>query len=119
MRGRNRVPDPDDVALKPWPLCLQALMERTVVLGVATQTGGATPAAGALVARYAGLLAAQGRLTTALAYLDMAPGERVLTNAARLHLLCVRDAGVGRAKLTRGRHRSLRWPVAISMKTRG
>ncbi len=34
-------------------------MERTVVLGVATSTQGAAPAAGALIARYAGLLAAQ------------------------------------------------------------
>lgn len=37
----------------------QALAERTVILGMATSTQGAAPAAGAVIARYAGLLAAQ------------------------------------------------------------
>lgn len=36
-------------------------MERTVIFGVAAGTGGAAPAAGALIARYAALLAAQVR----------------------------------------------------------
>lgn len=43
----------DDAVLR------QALMERTVIFGAAVGSSGAAPAAGALIARYAGLLAAQ------------------------------------------------------------
>lgn len=54
---------------------LQALMERTVIFGVAAGAEGAAPAAGELMSRYASILAAQGRLATALQYLDLAPGN--------------------------------------------
>ncbi|KAI8473947.1 MAG: hypothetical protein J3K34DRAFT_161809 [Monoraphidium minutum] len=55
---------------------LQAVIEKSVVLGLATNSSaGASPALAELVAQYAGILSTQGRMSAALRYLGMVPGE--------------------------------------------
>lgn len=56
-------------------------MEKAVVLGMATGQRTASPMLGELVTHYADLLAAQGRMATALHYLDMVPGEACTATA--------------------------------------
>ncbi|KAF8071322.1 SEC31B [Scenedesmus sp. PABB004] len=54
---------------------LQGVIEKSVVLGLATNTATASPSLADLVTTYASTLATQGRLGAALRYLDMVPGE--------------------------------------------
>lgn len=62
-------------AAGPSVAALEELMEKAVVLGLGTSRPGMGEALGDLVARYAELLAANGRLGMALEYLDLLPGE--------------------------------------------
>lgn len=54
---------------------LQSVIEKSVVLGLATNTTSASSSLSELVTAYAGTLASQGRMSTALRYLGMVPGE--------------------------------------------
>lgn len=54
---------------------LQSVIEKSVVLGMATHSGGASPHLADLITTYATSLATQGRMATALRYLGMVPGE--------------------------------------------
>mmetsp|Transcript_24380 Transcript_24380/g.43410 ORF Transcript_24380/g.43410 Transcript_24380/m.43410 type:complete len:1160 (-) Transcript_24380:43-3522(-) len=60
---------------------LQTVMEKAVVLGMATGQRTASPLLGELVTCYADRLAAEGRMATALHYLDMVPGEACTATA--------------------------------------
>lgn len=64
---------------------MQAVLEKAVVLGMATGQRTASPVLGELVTRYASLLAAEGRMGTALQYLDMVPGEACMSTAVLKH----------------------------------
>ena len=50
-------------------------MEKAVVLGLGVARAAASDALGALASRYADLLAANGRLGSALEFLELIPGE--------------------------------------------
>ncbi|KAF6262154.1 hypothetical protein COO60DRAFT_1470516 [Scenedesmus sp. NREL 46B-D3] len=54
---------------------LQAVIEKSVVLGLATNAAAASNSLADIVTTYAGTLATQGRLGAALRYLEMVPGE--------------------------------------------
>ncbi len=54
---------------------MQAVIEKSIVMGLATNSKAASGALSDLVTRYAGLLVAQGRMATALQYLQLVPGE--------------------------------------------
>lgn len=60
---------------------LQGVIEKSVVMGLATNNKKASPSLSELVTSYASLLAAQGRMSTALEYLDLVPGEASSTVA--------------------------------------
>mmetsp|Transcript_32134 Transcript_32134/g.91150 ORF Transcript_32134/g.91150 Transcript_32134/m.91150 type:complete len:1157 (-) Transcript_32134:57-3527(-) len=64
---------------------LQTVVEKAVVLGMATGQRTASPALAELVTRYASLLAAEGRMAMALHYLDIVPGESSTTTAFLKH----------------------------------
>ncbi|KAG1669386.1 hypothetical protein FOA52_004037 [Chlamydomonas sp. UWO 241] len=65
---------------------LQSVIEKSVVFGLATGgKNGSSNALSELVTSYAGLLASQGHLTTALDYLEMVPGE------ASTHVAVLKD----------------------------
>lgn len=55
---------------------LQGVIEKSVVMGLATNNHKASPSLSDLVTRYAATLAAQGRLSTAMEYLDMVGGRQ-------------------------------------------
>eukprot|EP00775_Hariotina_reticulata_P008692 gene8692-8873_t len=54
---------------------LQAVIEKSVVLGLATNTSAGSNSLADLVTTYANALATQGRMGAALRYLEMVPGE--------------------------------------------
>lgn len=54
---------------------LQAVIEKSVVLGLATNTASTSNSLAELMTTYASTLATQGRLGAALRYLEMVPGE--------------------------------------------
>ena len=54
---------------------LQSVIEKSVVLGMATNSGSASANLADLITTYAGSLATQGRMGIALRYLGMVPGE--------------------------------------------
>jgi hypothetical protein len=54
---------------------LQSVIEKSVVLGMATNSGSASANLADLITTYAGSLATQGRMGIALRYLAMVPGE--------------------------------------------
>eukprot|EP00798_Chlamydomonas_sp_ICE-L_P017883 gene17883-24274_t len=60
---------------------LQNVIEKAVVFGLATGNKKASNSLAELVTNYASMLAAQGRLTTALEYLEHVPGEASTTVA--------------------------------------
>lgn len=53
----------------------QSLMEKAVIMGIASGQRSAAPALSDLVDQYVGILAAQGRAAIAWEYLEMLPGE--------------------------------------------
>lgn len=60
---------------------LQAVIEKAVIMGLATGNKKASGALSDLVTSYASILAAQGRMSTALDYLEYVPGEASTTVA--------------------------------------
>ena len=68
---------------------LQTLLEKAVILGLATGHRTASPVLGELVTRYASLLAAHGSMASALQYLDMVPGEACAATSVLKHRIFV------------------------------
>lgn len=60
---------------------LQSVIEKAVILGLATNNKKASSSLSELVTSYASILVAQGRMATALDYLDLVPGEASTTVA--------------------------------------
>jgi len=84
-----------DEAVKQWSKAckdskvtvdmMQSIIEKAVVLGMARGQHTSSPVLGELVTQYASLLAAEGRMGTALHYLDLVPGEACTAIAVLKH----------------------------------
>ena len=68
------------------------LLEKAVVLGLATGQRTASPVLGDLVTRYASLLAGEGSMQPALQYLEMVPGEACAATSVLRHRIYMNGA---------------------------